>query len=91
MIEPRTGTLPPDQAASGAQGGRGQGGEAEGGADDADAGREMTRLPDTEKLCTSAVEHTRGHIARLREMVNAEDERSLYMTSESFCGTIVMA
>lgn len=40
-------------------------------------GQKMELVPDIEKLCTTAVEHTRGHIARLREMVNDDGGQNL--------------
>ncbi|CAM9316764.1 unnamed protein product [Scytosiphon promiscuus] len=67
------GTPPSLLAAGGAHGGRGRGGEAGGGVDHDGDGQEEAPVPYTEKLCTSAVDHTRGHIARLREMVGGAD------------------
>ncbi|CAM9320885.1 unnamed protein product, partial [Hapterophycus canaliculatus] len=67
------GASPAVTTADGARSGRGHRGEAEAGIGYEDARHEVAQVPDAEKLCTSAVEHTRGHIARLREMVGGAD------------------
>ncbi|CAM9732424.1 unnamed protein product [Ectocarpus sp. 12 AP-2014] len=57
--------------ATGAQAGEGQSARVE---DDGDHNDVAVAVPNVEKLNTAAVQHTRGHVSRLRDMVGGANE-----------------